>query len=198
MSQPTIYEQLIAQKLQELAVPDQADAIWATIGQQLNIEMPVNGPGSGGLNNPGWWIGGSGLFTLFVATVTYIFVSRQNLETERNVNDTPVSIEYQQPLENKKDTLSHTAFPMEIKKNKPAVVPGSDGGKKEEAVPSSIEETENSSPAQKIEEVPAAPLVPTDTVVTGKKARGVKGISDADYRLVPSRKDSVKRKKGSW
>ena len=194
MSQPTTYEQLIAQKLQELAVPDQADAIWATIDQQLNIEMPVNGSGSGGLNNPGWWIGGSSLFTIFIATVTYIFISRQTLETERNVHDTPVSIEYHQPLENKEDSLSHTVLPMQIRKNKPSGVSGSDGSKKEEGVPAITEETVISSPTQKTEELPAVLSPPTDTVLTRKKPRGVKGISDADYRLVPSRKDSLKRK----
>lgn len=47
MNHPTTYEQLIAQKLQEMDVPDQANSIWATIEQQLSIEMPTDS-GSGG------------------------------------------------------------------------------------------------------------------------------------------------------
>jgi len=191
MSQSTTYEQLIAQKLQELAVPDQADAIWATIEQQLNIEMPVNGPGSGGLNNPGWGLGGGTLLTLFIAALTYIFISRQDLETERNVIDKPASIQYQKPAKSREDTLNQMVFPAEVKKDQPALIPGP-GNKKEQEVPALNEEP--TVPAPKAAEVPAVVLPKADTVVAGKKTRGVKGISDADYRLVPSRKDSVKPK----
>ncbi|MBK7883673.1 MAG: hypothetical protein IPJ81_07600 [Chitinophagaceae bacterium] len=44
MNKNTTYEQLIAQKLEQLAVPDSADAIWASIEQQLDVVMPVNAP----------------------------------------------------------------------------------------------------------------------------------------------------------
>ena len=193
MSQPTTYEQLIAQKLQELAVPDQADAIWATIEHQLNIEMPANGPGSGGAGNPGWWIGGGSLFTLFIATVTYIITSRQHPETERHVIDKPAVIQHEQPVI-KEDTSRNVILPMEPRKNKPADVPVPAEPKKEEAEQAVVEEKLQSPPVQKLTEDVPAPLPPADTLVTKKKSRGLKGISDADYRIVPSSKNKGKTK----
>lgn len=190
MNHPTTYEQLIAQKLQEMDVPDQANAIWATIEQQLSIEMPTDS-GSGGTNHSNWWIGGGSLLTFTVAVITYLFITKQNFESERNLKDKPAPVQYHQPARNNKDTLNHTMPPIEIRKHKPVVV--SETNERKETEQSSTKETVTISPAQKAVEAPAVPAPQPDTIATKKKSRGVKGISDADYRLVPSIKDSVKR-----
>jgi hypothetical protein len=196
MNQPLTYEQLIAQKLQELDVPDQANVIWATIEQQLNIEMPANGnnsSGSGGFNNPNRWIGGGSLFTLIVAIVTYIFISKQNLESPKNLKEKPATIQQQhEPLQNKEDLSTHSLKPVDVDK-KPETVRDNVSPREEETEQTSPgTETVKSSPkqreAEKIEIIPPQ----ADTVVERKKPRGVRGISDADYRLVPSPKDSTK------
>lgn len=192
MSQPTTYEQLIAQKLQELEVPDQANSIWATIEQHLNIEMPVNGPGSGGgSTNPGWWLGGGsgGLLTIFVAAVTYIVISKQKLERDRNLNDAPASIQYKQPAKPNQDTAKNTVPLQEILKNRPPA-------KSEEQIQEAIAPTSDSvniAPAPRDVVHPPVQPIQKDTVITTKKTRGVRGISDADYRIVPDKKDSTKR-----
>jgi hypothetical protein len=193
MSQPTTYEQLIAQKLQELAVPDQADAIWATIEQQLNIEMPNSSSGSGGLNNSNWWIGGGSLFTLLVAIATYIYVSKQDLESEKPIKEKPAAIQHHQPLKNNEDMSSHKLSPIEIRQNKPTTAPEANGQEVEETEPSSVKETVESAPVQNVA-APAVLPLPPDTVVAKKKPRGVKGISSEDYRIVPSKKDIEKPK----
>ncbi|HEY1010562.1 MAG TPA: hypothetical protein VGE58_10645 [Daejeonella sp.] len=186
MSQPTTYEQLIAQKLQELAVPDQADAIWATIEHQLNIEMPNNSSGSGGLNNSNWWIGG-GLLTLFIAIIIYIFISKQNPEREKDLEHEPPVIRHEQPLKNKETTPDHTTPPIKVNASKPVVVSEKITSEIREPEQLPAHETLKNEPVQKVTEEPLALPRPADTVITRKKPRGVKGISDADYRLVPSR-----------
>lgn len=193
MSQPSTYEQLIAQKLQELEVPDQANSIWATIEQHLNIEMPVNGPGSGGgSTNPGWWLGGGGggLLTIFVATVTYIIISKQKLERDRNLNDAPASIQYKQPAKPNQDTAKNTIPLREALKDKPAA-------KSDEQVQEAVAPTSDSVNVAPVpNDVVTAPVQPIqkDTVPTTKKPRGVRGLSDADYRIVPDKADSSRRK----
>jgi len=194
MSQPSTYEQLIAQKLQELEVPDQANSIWATIEQHLNIEMPVNGPGSGGGSaNPGWWLGSGGgsLLTLFVATVTYILISKQKLERDRHLDDAPASIQSKQPSKTNPDTAKLSVPLHEIRKTQPqtskpneelqqAVAPASD--------------TVSVAPLPKdVIEAPVQPIK-KDTVPAAKKPRGVRGLSDNDYRIVPDKGDSSRRK----
>lgn len=193
MSQPLTYEQLIAQKLQELEVPDQANSIWATIEHHLNIEMPVQGPGSGGgSGNSGWWFGSGGgsLLTLFVATVTYIIVSKQKLERDRHLNDAPATIQYKQPKA-KPDTAKRAVPLGEILKSKPEV---SQAEEKPEEMTAPTADSISAAPVPKdVVEAPVQSL-PKDTVPAAKKPRGVRGLSDADYRIVPDRKDSTRRR----
>ncbi|NEU06943.1 hypothetical protein GZH53_01345 [Flavihumibacter sp. R14] len=191
MNQPTTYEQLIAQKLQELEVPDQANAIWSTIEHHLNIEMPADGGGPGGGSNFNWWIGGGSLCTFLVAAITYLYVVIHNPENKRNINSQPAPIKHHQPLHRQTDTVRQTPPPAWLPAVKPAVVPGTSGAESEQAP--SKDTLITIPPPKAAEPLPVQPLQ-TDTLVPKKKQRGVKGISDADYRLVPASKDSLKRK----
>ena len=188
MNQPTAYEQLIAQKVQEVEVPELRNSIWATIEHQLNNEMPPDGPGSGGPNNFNWGIGGKGLFTLFVAIATYISVSKQTFDNKRDALQKPKAIEHHKPTQKKLDSLNHLP-PLKEKTSKE-----NGAAKVQDAVvaqPKGVDSVQTASNSV----LESAPSTPTkaDTVVTTRKARGVRGISDADYRLIPTRKDSVKR-----
>jgi len=51
------YEQLIAAKLEQVAVPDMSDSIWAGIEEQLDAPPGGRGAGDGGsgFRVPGWW-----------------------------------------------------------------------------------------------------------------------------------------------
>ena len=74
MNQKKAYEQIITGKLEALPLPDLADAIWARIETQLDIDMPEGdgGPGSGP-SSGGGWIGGAGLFVFVAALITIFF-----------------------------------------------------------------------------------------------------------------------------
>ncbi len=81
MNQRTIYEQLIAEKLEQIPFPDNADAIWASIEGQLTI-LPANdgntppskSSGSGGGN----MVGGISFITAIIAVVTGIVIYQQS------------------------------------------------------------------------------------------------------------------------
>ena len=189
MNQPTTYEQLIAQKLQELAVPDQANAIWATIEQQLNIEMPGNDPGPGGGGHHNWWMGGGGLLTLFVAVVTYISVSNQKFDNQRNVKEQPA---VQHPKPGKKNQGDSTRQVPPGKVIRPRQQGVSEKPKETGEQPVVRDSLMKVSAPVAAPEPAKIPLT-ADTVRPPAKPRGVKGISDADYRLIPARKDSIRR-----
>jgi len=186
MNQVTAYELLIAQKLEELVVPDHADAIWATIEHQLNIEMPSNpSSGSGGSSGFNWWIGGSGLFTLFIGTLTYVYVARQNLIPSGQPKEKPAIIQPVQPKKTREEVIEYRIPSIE---NSNKDVPVDSAKETGIEVVNEVSSTQDSSasvtvPPQK-NEVLAIP-VKIDTAATKKKARGVKGIGDGDYRLVP-------------
>jgi hypothetical protein len=187
MSEPTAYEQLIARKLEELIVPDNANAIWATIEQQLNIEMPTNGGSSapGGFK-PNLWIGG-GFFTIIVAILMYVAISRQSLKNDRSKQEEPAIINQQASEDEIKDSLSAPRSTV-ILKGVPAasksVLQSADGAKQSSTT---VVDSIQSSP--KVTADPVVQSVPVDTIPKQKKSRGVKGISDEDYRIVPSQKD---------
>jgi hypothetical protein len=93
MNQKTPYELQIADKLQQLPLPDLQDAIWARIERTLDIDMPTNDDdGGGGDGGPGsgpgapWWGSGVGGFVfsmVFVAALT-TFVIIQSLNPSTN------------------------------------------------------------------------------------------------------------------
>ncbi|HEY1113515.1 MAG TPA: hypothetical protein VGE66_08130, partial [Chitinophagaceae bacterium] len=81
MNQKTPYELQIADKLQQLPLPDLQDAIWARIERTLDIDMPSDDGGGGGDDSPPdtpWWgSGGIGAFTfsmVFVAALTTFII----------------------------------------------------------------------------------------------------------------------------
>jgi hypothetical protein len=83
MEQRAAYEITIAGKLDHLPVPDMADAIWARIERQLDIDLPTNDGGNGpapskpsGPGAMGW-----GLSALLVALVTTFFLLKKEPQT---------------------------------------------------------------------------------------------------------------------
>ena len=79
MNQKTAYEQIITGKLHALPVPDMADAIWARIETQLDLDMPQTDPPP--TNPPGTPSGGiilGGISIVFViALITYLFFKKE-------------------------------------------------------------------------------------------------------------------------
>jgi hypothetical protein len=65
------YEQLIAERLEGIAIPDMADAIWVRIETVLDVELPVNEPtatpGKPFFNNPAVWLISAGIVAIIIA-----------------------------------------------------------------------------------------------------------------------------------
>ena len=81
MNQKKAYEQTIAVKLEAIPLPDMADAIWARIENQLDIDMPTDdGGGNSTPDAPSGfgWIGGSVLFVFAVALVSFFIINNNN------------------------------------------------------------------------------------------------------------------------
>jgi hypothetical protein len=188
------YEVTITSKLEALPIPDIADAIWSRIEAQLDIDLPTN---DGGGNNPpsgptgfGWY-GGAGLIVIAAAIITFFSVKKDDQRTEIRVDSVNPS---------KVDSTEIRALaPVKNPDSKPTTTAPLDIG----IVDSSIVVPTDS--AIFVQE-PALPPIKDSVVlandqpknyslskdsIPAKKSRGVSGITDSDYRIVPKRKDST-------
>lgn len=207
MNHFTTYEQLVADKLQQLPVPDMADAIWARIEQQLDVEMPVDKSGdlSNGNNSlPGFRFPGNIILYVFLAAlisvVFYLNRSGQYKETLVQPTSNTISVpasegDLPQKLSRpgkqaETNYTDKTDLPVEVKEEKAAI----------ENEPSEIAnktpDIKELEPLKKEEPPPLIEMVQKkaghlvqDSVP--KKTRGVKGITPNDYRIAPVRKDSL-------
>jgi hypothetical protein len=75
------YEQMIAERLEGITIPDMADAIWVRIETSLDVELPVNEPPATPdkpfFNNPAVWLISAGIVVLIIA----IFLLLRNWNT---------------------------------------------------------------------------------------------------------------------
>lgn len=200
MNERTTYEHIISGKLQTLPVPDMADAIWARIEAQLDIDMPTDdGPdGDGGAPHfptGGFLIGG---ISIIVVAVLYFIFSQTNKsstpatdlpQTNAPVTSQPIAIPEESPpnaisKSNNTTTGTYTAPATAL----PQI----------QAADSNF--TTNVPVALKPDSTTIAPMLPQvtaaappkkDTLASAKKSRGVTGLTDDDYRIVP-KKDSAK------
>jgi hypothetical protein len=187
----TPYEVTIAQKLQQIPVPDMADAIWVRVERQLDIDMPTDDgsqappsspPGSG-------WIGGAAL-ALFVAALVFVIIKREKV--------TPAVIMPQQNNTTISAPGSGTSGSnKEVQNNAPVILtPGATPNKPPDLVAAPAAGADSLLSNLPLRDTPQAntvllpqPQVFTDSVKP-KPGRGVRGISDGDYRIVPTNKDS--------
>jgi hypothetical protein len=195
MQEKKAYEQTIASKLEALPVPDMADAIWARIERQLDLDMPEN---DGGGNNGGpaspplrSWIGKAGIF-IFVTALVLSFLLYTNRKNKSAVPGTTITNELSVK---KTDSLINTVSPStqsEERMNPPrstTQLPGATAIPLDTMlnlaagpVPYPIDTT------QKFTAVLPPQLKPAiDTTPLKRKSRGVQGINEQDYRIVPSR-----------
>lgn len=201
MNEKTAYEQTIAARLQALPLPDMADAIWARIEAQLDIDMPPDNGTEGG-NTPNFPTGGFflGGISLIVVAVLYLFFSQTKKpdtpQTFPSSTTTPVSTQPVTTPANGPPALNTTdnATPAGTNAgpaNQPLQTPVLDSNTVTTAAPPILID---SSVLRDAAPLPTA-LAPvkTDTVAAVKKGRGVSGITNDDYRIVP-KKDSSKNK----
>ncbi|MBW0177796.1 hypothetical protein [Sediminibacterium sp.] len=207
MNHLTTYEQLVAEKLQQLPVPDMADAIWARIEEQLDVDMPEDKPGNthtGGSSLPGFQFPGNIIFYIFLATLVsvifYLNRPKQLTETSKTPSANTIIIpatddhsekKYSSPGKQAEAIYTDKAdLPVDPVKedmltekeqsfitNQAVEVKENEMVKKEEAPPL-------------IETIQKKTTTPIQDSIQ-KKSRGVKGITSNDYRIAPVRKDSL-------
>lgn len=203
MSHTTTYDQLIADKLQGLPVPDMANAIWQRIEQQLNVEMPVENTGSsnGIAGLPGQLSMGIGIVVVVAVLVGGQFLLRESTPyhypaAQKSVHVIPAP---EQKVDSQKTPILRAITP-DIQS-----LPDTD-----EVIEQNVEQdlatipqprTVTSltplqpMPERSIQETEVVPSV-TPTLIalpdsSWKQSRGVKGISPNDYRIAPVKKDTL-------
>lgn len=207
MNQLTTYEQLIADKLQQLPVPDMADAIWASIEQRLDVEMPEDpsGPSSSGNHSlPGFQFPGRIILYCFLAALISVvfYLNRPgrareelSLSSSDSIAPSTIVIDDQKeptPPERQKETIfkERADLPVDMFKEDKLT-------EKEKPVSENpITETKTTEMPAKQELAAISEPVLSKKVTTSldsipKKTRGVKGLTTNDYRIAPVRKDSL-------
>ena len=196
MNQKKAYEQTITGKLEALSLPDAADAIWARIETQLDIDMPGGDGGDDGPTSPtgGSWIGTGGLFLFVVGFVT-IFLVYNNNKKESIINTNPVETKtspgtnYLNPASNERP--NSTRLPTQPKRISSSVKTAIN---KVDDTPSAIPITIEPAVGDILPQdavIKPPPLLVVDSAQQKRKKKGVSGITDNDYRIVPVTKDSI-------
>jgi hypothetical protein len=196
MDQKAAYEITITEKLEQLSVPDMVDAIWARIETQLDIDMPTddgpaNPPGSSPSGSGLWNIAGLALFIAALVAVIYFTNKKPNntiddagssntgtiISAPGNTNDKPPPSPTLSPQQ------QQTLPDQNLFRPSPLVA---DSAADQQTAPADRPVINNIIDSAAI----IAPPVVNKPDSTQKKGRGVKGISDNDYRVTPAGKDS--------
>ncbi|MGZ8537388.1 MAG: hypothetical protein ACXWV9_03945 [Flavisolibacter sp.] len=197
MDQRLKYEQTISSKLQALPLPDMADAIWSRIETQLDIDMPTD-DGFSGNNGPQSplpkIIIGSSAFVIIIAFISIFLLPKnknQNPQLIPITTSPEISTEQiiKPPGEQQKNIESPLNQPKQQDNSLPVVFNNTVDSSFVNQSISSIDS--NKVLPNTIVQNPLPDLPKSADSVQGKKKRGVPGITDNDYRIVP-KKDSSK------
>jgi hypothetical protein len=201
MNQKATYELTITEKLEQLTAPEMVDAIWARIELQLDIDLPTDdgpaNPPAAPTSGPRKWINRGFIIAAVAIVLIYFFNNRKQTITSNdqptitapvttpNNNENPVRNNspginnVNTPQNNSAAPTTSTGLPVDSNATLPGRFPVQ--------LPPDSNTVQTSSPP-----VVNPPLVtpqkntPLDST---KKGRGVKGITDSDYKIVP-KKDS--------
>ncbi len=209
MDSKTSYEILIAEKARQLPVPDMADAIWASIEQQLdagNTPDAEDAPVSQKL--PGKGFSGIGkLWLIIVAAVVLIAIiviwkKAGNKKNAIKKTGEPV-MEKGQKVQEKRPDSSAINYPAGERQTQslPArndkKIPVNAGIDSALFVKDSIIPQPVAAPAKDPLVINSKDVQVPDSVGAKqpppKKSRGVKGISESDYKIISIKKDSAKK-----
>ena len=193
------YEQLIGGKLQSLPVPDMQDAIWARIKAQLDIDLPTDdGDGGSSPQSPsvpkviGW-----GLSIVIITLITVFFliknkpVAKESTTNKATTTEQIVSPAQQNsgpPLPAKE--VNKSLAPVITENNAPFQTLSQDSARQQfpgaDMPQISLPDIDN------VQTNIAAPPSVTvnlpqrgDTASQMKKPRGMQGLTDSSYRIIP-------------
>ena len=197
MNKKTTYELTITEKLEQLPLPDMEDAIWARVKAQLDLDFPSDDSNDGDAPDTptgGSWVGwGTGMF-IIVAAIVSIFL----LTKKPSRSSTP------QPTETVETTAPVTS-PTQENNNTPttqheesSATPLTSPGISPPLTDFNVVDSAKDLPLINLplpdsgqRSVVVLPPVTADTIAPKKKTRGVTGITNDDYRIVPATKDSL-------
>ena len=196
MNNKTRYERTITEKLEHLPLPDMEDAIWARVKAQLDLDLPTDDGGEGAPEVPtgGGWHWGIGLF-VFVASLLTIFLLAKKPDTKPSsipattLQNTAPSTTVEQRNDTQQQEQAGAGNPA------PVLSPGASppppfpfANDSIAAVPALAWPLPDT--LQQTVTLPPPTAIRLDTIPK-KKTRGVSGITDDDYRIVPAKKDSL-------
>lgn len=198
MNQKTTYEITITEKLEQLKAPQLVDSIWARIEAQLDLELPTDdgppNPPASPLTGPGKWIGGG-----ILALLLFLFFFQNKEQTPASVNEPLIETptinngtgQPKQPPGN--STIANPQNNASSSNSGDPLLTVPDSGNTT-SVPNFVPQPDSSAGTPLLLNVPKQQLPPpkTNGPDSTKKRRGVQGITNDDYRIVP-KKDSTER-----
>ena len=190
------YEQLIGGKLQSLPVPDMQDAIWARVKAQLDIDLPSDDTDDESLSQPPKGPGsiGWGFSVVIIALVSTFLILKNKPRVKDETNNrirteqvTSPAVQNTGPPEGKNVRSKKTAAPVDSPTNGvPAIVKDSPAIGDFSVVDNlSVDSAKTKTPNGLVITAPQK----TDSATLLKKGRGMKGLNDSDYRIVPKTKN---------
>jgi hypothetical protein len=216
LNQLSPYEQLLAEKIQQSPVPDMADAIWANIELELDKNLPDDpgneppSPSPGGGGAPGISVYFYIVTSVVITALVLTFVLMQGKDKavqpsavpptrEIPTNSIPVIDSSSPPVTGNTQPIAPLLSPRIDSGNTSAANPVINSAFTDSLLNQPIGRIESDSVTIKDNAGLGAPVtLAIDSAMkqTGtplKKPRGVKGITDDDYKIKAEKKDSTRK-----
>ena len=204
MHTPTPYEVTIAAKLEQLPVPDMMDSIWASIEMQLDADLPSDDNASSkntAKRKPGM---GKGFYlsvlTAVIIAIILIYKANKNDKKKNNNTPVPAKTEIVVPVA---DSDQSTRIILEKNNGITTTVVNKKDSSNNSFIPGNrisldsvgqlalpFSKADSSAIIKNILLLPSFDSIPLPPLI---KPKGVKGITDNDYRIQENKKDSGKK-----
>lgn len=195
MNHKAPYEHLIGEKLETLPVPDMADAIWARIEAQLDTDLPAD-DGDGPVPEGPPVAGGSWSQTLLFVTIIAI-MSLFTIPKKNITAPLPAATETTAPAPSDEATAQPPPASQSSAGSAQPTLPVARGGSPQPSdstavlpAPALLDTVIAGNAIVQQQAPPAGTMPVQQDTLPGKRPRGVPGIGDGDYRIVP-KKDST-------
>jgi hypothetical protein len=203
---PTPYEVTIAAKLEQLPVPDMADSIWASIEMQLDADLSSDNSDQSPPQHPTKGLPGMSkgfylsILTAIIIAIVLIYKANKNHRMKNDNTPAPVKKEVvitvadsnqNSNLDAEKKRIDTLTVPIKKDSMFNSFIPGNritfDSVSKQ-TFPSNKQDSSSTIKSKPL--LPSLDSIPPPLLI---KPRGIKGITDDDYKLRESKKDSLKK-----
>jgi hypothetical protein len=203
---PTPYETIIAQKLEQLPVPDMADSIWASIQLQLDADLPGEDGDNSPSNNPTKGLPGMGkaiyfsIFTAVIIAIILIYKTNKNNTKKKNNLPVPAKIEIITPIADSSPILNtpvekSIATAPKVTSKKDSITTAFNPGNRIsfDSLTRQDVSVSNSDSGAVLKNKPPLPAVDAPPLPPAIKPKGVRGITNDDYKIQSVKNDSLKK-----